>query len=65
MPCPECGASVPVAADASGHVCEEARRLEFQLVELQPGIDRCEDDLATWLETPAGRFARWLAERER
>ena len=65
MPCPDCGASVPVASESEAHVCDEERRLDFRLVELRPEIDRLDDDLTAWLETPAGRFARWLAERER
>jgi hypothetical protein len=65
MPCPDCGESVPVAPEAPGHVCDAERRLDFRLVELRAGIDRVEDDLGAWLETPAGRFARWLAERKR
>ncbi|MGZ4289429.1 MAG: hypothetical protein ACXVQQ_01340 [Gaiellaceae bacterium] len=64
MPCPDCGASVSVA-DATTHVCDEDRRLDYRLVELRPGIDRFDDELAGWLETPQGRFARWLAERGR
>jgi hypothetical protein len=64
MPCPVCGASVPV--DASGaHVCEESRRLEFRLAELRDEIERFPADFGSWLETPAGRFAQWLAERDR
>jgi hypothetical protein len=64
MPCPECGASVPLKADAA-HVCDEERRLEFRLVELRPGIERFDNDLSQWLATPEGRFASWLAEHDR
>ena len=65
MPCPDCGASIPAGEGSEAHVCDEQRRLDYRLVELRPGIERVADDLAVWLETPQGRFARWLAERDR
>jgi len=65
MPCPQCGASIPTGGGSEAHVCEEERRLDYKLVELSPGIERVGDDLAEWLETPHGRFARWLAEHDR
>jgi hypothetical protein len=64
MPCPDCGASLPVAGEA-GHVCDDERRLDYALVELRPGIERFDDDLTAWLETPDGRFARFIAEQGR
>jgi hypothetical protein len=64
LPCPDCGASLPVAADTA-HVCDEDRQLDFQLVELGPDIARFDDDLGEWLDTPAGRFARFIAEYDR
>lgn len=64
MPCPDCGASLPVAADEP-HVCEEERRLDFRLFELGPEIAEFDDALAAWLETPDGRFARFMAEYDR
>ena len=64
MPCPDCGASLPVAG-APEHVCDADRRLEYALVELRPGIARFDADLAAWLETPDGRFARFIAEQGR
>jgi hypothetical protein len=65
MPCPDCGASIPVGAGSEVHVCEEERRLDYRLVGFRPGIEAVAEDLAAWLETPQGRFARWLAERDR
>ena len=65
MPCPDCGASVPVHDRAVAHVCDEDRRLDFQLVELGEEIEGLERELADWLETPHGRFAAWLAKRTR
>ena len=64
MPCPDCGASVPVAAETA-HVCETERLLDFRLVELGPEIACFDDDLAAWLETPDGLFARFMAEYDR
>jgi hypothetical protein len=64
MPCPDCGASLRVD-DGNGHVCDEARLLDYRLIALQPEVDSFEGDLARWLDTPDGRFARWLAERDR
>ena len=64
LPCPDCGASLPAAGDP-GHVCDDERRLDYRLVELGPGIDRFDADLADWLETPDGRFARFIAEQGR
>ncbi|HZO35009.1 MAG TPA: hypothetical protein VFB17_08030 [Gaiellaceae bacterium] len=60
MPCPDCGASV--AVDEPAHVCDEERRLDYRVA---PEIARFDDELGRWLDTPAGRFARWLAERDR
>jgi len=65
MPCPDCGASVAVGAPAGAHVCDDERRTQFRLVEQQAAVERFEDDFAAWLETPHGRFARWLAEHDR
>ena len=64
MPCPDCGASVAVA-DQTTHACDTERQLDFLLVELGPEIVRFDDDLAAWLETPDGRFARFIAEYDR
>ena len=62
MPCPDCGASIPVDEHVGVHICDEERRLDYRLGELAPEIARFDDELDRWLETPAGRFARWLAE---
>ena len=54
-----------MGAPAGSHVCDEERRLQFRLAEQGQGVERFDDDLAAWLETPHGRFAQWLAERGR
>jgi hypothetical protein len=64
MPCPDCGASVPVAG-GTGHVCDDDRRLDFRLAELRPEIERFDGDYVAWLDTPEGRFARFIAEHDR
>ena len=63
MPCPDCGESLPVK-EGPEHVCDEARKLDFRIVELRPDIDRFDGDLEQWLDTPHGRFARYLAEHD-
>jgi hypothetical protein len=65
LPCPTCGASLAVGGDSAAHVCDDQRRLDYRIIELRGDIERFPADLAEWLETPSGRFAQWLAERER
>ena len=96
LPCPDCGASLPVSAGTGKHVCDAERRSDYQrftkgvsdgrletqsgmasefppyeqqvddeLSELRAEIDRFDEDLAAWLDTPEGRFSQWLAERDR
>jgi NAD-dependent SIR2 family protein deacetylase len=64
QPCPDCGA--PVACDESDeHSCERRRFVEYQMLLLRPAIVAFEDELAAWLRTPHGRFARYYARRQR
>jgi hypothetical protein len=64
MPCPDCGASLPVDGN-SDHVCDDERLVDYRFVELRPEIERFGDDYAAWLETPEGRFAQFTAEHDR
>jgi hypothetical protein len=65
MPCDDCGASVPRAERAT-HACDEKRRLQYELFRLvHSEIAAFEDELATYLTTPEGRFHAWYAERDR
>jgi hypothetical protein len=64
MPCQDCGASLPVAAEAI-HVCEDERLVDFRLVELRLEIACFGEDFGVWLETPEGRFAQFVAEHDR
>jgi hypothetical protein len=64
MPCPECGASLE--RDLAGqHVCDAERRLNFALFQLRHEIAAFDAQLADWLASARGRFAIWLAERDR
>jgi hypothetical protein len=64
MPCPECGASV-AAAEQEAHTCDPDRRLDYQLFQLRDGVASFDNALCDYLESPEGRFAQWLAERDR
>jgi hypothetical protein len=64
MPCPECGASVE-RAEVVAHVCEGERLLDFLLFQLREEIAAFDAQLATWLASARGRFAAWVAERDR
>jgi hypothetical protein len=63
MPCSDCGASV--ARSDEPHVCERERWLDYQLFVRREDIERLEDDIAAWLNSPEGRFEAWDAERKR
>lgn len=64
MPCPDCGASVEISARET-HVCDPQRLLDYRMFQLRDEIEGLEDGLRDYFESPHGRFARWLAERER
>jgi hypothetical protein len=62
MPCADCGASV---AGVAAHVCDSDRLLDFKLFQLREEIAAFDAQLTEWLFTPHGRFATWIAERDR
>jgi len=64
MPCAECGASVD-RAGAGPHVCDTERLLDFHLFQLREEIATFDAELAAWLVSAHGRFATWIAERDR
>jgi hypothetical protein len=64
LPCPECGASVPISGK-SEHVCDPERLLDFRLFQLRLETAAFEGQLREFLESPRGRFEQWCAERER
>jgi len=60
--CPGCGDSLnPEMQEEGGHVCEPYRQAVWQESMLQAEINRFEQEFATWLATPHGRFASFLA----
>ena len=56
--CPMCGAAVH-RDERAEHVCDEARQL------VRAELAAFDAELGDWLATPHGRFAAWLAERDR
>lgn len=64
MPCTTCGASV-AHADRDAHTCDPERLLDFELFRLRGEVATFDEGLATWLDTPQGRFAQWDAEWRR
>jgi hypothetical protein len=64
MPCSECGGSVARGRE-EGHVCEEERRLRYQLFQLREEIAAFDARLQEYLDSPKGRFEAWYAARQR
>ena len=64
MPCAECGASLR-ADDRERHTCDPKRRLEYRIFQMRDEVARLDFTLGAYLDTPEGKFAQWLAERER
>jgi hypothetical protein len=64
MPCPECGESVAVEGH-DRHTCEEERWATYQLFQLRHEVEALEGQLASYLESPRGRFELWDAARRR
>jgi hypothetical protein len=55
-----------VAGAAVGaHVCDAERLLDFRLFQLRDEIAGFDAQLSDWLASTKGRFAAWLAERDR
>jgi hypothetical protein len=63
-PCVECGAWVPHGTTEE-HVCDGERVLDFRIFQLRGEIAAFDAQLAAWLSTARGRFAAWIAERDR
>jgi hypothetical protein len=64
MPCAECGASVETSK-RDEHTCDPERLLEYRLFQLRDEVASFDDRLRGYLESAHGRFAQWLAERDR
>jgi hypothetical protein len=63
-PCVECGAWVELHLTEE-HVCDAERVLDFRIFQLRGEIAAFDAQLAAWLATARGRFAAWIAERDR
>ena len=62
--CPSCGVAVKRSQlDADMHECTPERFISHQIVKARRELDRFEEDLASWLSTPAGAFQAFLARR--
>ncbi len=63
-PCLECGAQVQLHAQEE-HVCDGERVLDFRIFQLRGEIASFDAQLHAWLATARGRFASFVAERDR
>jgi hypothetical protein len=64
--CPECGVAVQSARLAGDeHECRPERYVAHQLLRARAGLERLEEELARWLQTPQGRFAAFYARWSR
>jgi hypothetical protein len=59
--CPECGEALH-RDELDAHSCDRKRLFEAAV---RRELAAFEGELQSWLGTPQGRFAAWLAERER
>jgi hypothetical protein len=64
MPCTDCGASISMAA-RDEHVCDPERKLDFLMFQLREEIASFDEILREYLGSTRGRFAQWIAERDR
>jgi hypothetical protein len=64
MPCADCGASV-AHAEFPSHVCDPERLHRFRLFPFRDEIEAFDVQLTDWLASAPGRFAIWVAERDR
>jgi hypothetical protein len=52
-------------AEAVAHECDGEQLLDFRLFQLRDEIAAFDGQLTAWLASARGRFAAWLAERDR
>jgi hypothetical protein len=64
MPCVRCGATVDTRL-VDEHACDEEQRLDYLLFGVRDEVARFDAELGGWLESPAGRFERFYAQRAR
>jgi hypothetical protein len=60
-PCPECGEALH-RDELDAHSCDEERRFELSV---RRELSAFEGEFGDWLSTSHGRFAVWLAQRDR
>lgn len=63
--CPECYGPLPPDGTAERHDCERERRVANELRHLRDGIVHIERDIRAYLDSHAGRFELWYAQRAR
>ena len=51
--------------EAGTHACEPERVLDYQMFQLRGDVAQLERTFSEYLDSPQGRFAVWLAQRER
>jgi hypothetical protein len=59
--CRDCGEALH-RDERDAHRCDEGKQLELAV---RRELAAFEGELGTWLDTARGRFAAWLAERDR
>jgi hypothetical protein len=64
QPCFECGALLS-SEQRSRHVCSPDESAAHQVIKARVQLTVFEDEVSRFLETPEGRFALFLAERQR
>jgi hypothetical protein len=62
--CPDCGVALPLG-QLDEHECDEQRWLDHQIRLALPELARIDQEIASFLETPEGRFELWYARRQR
>jgi hypothetical protein len=63
MPCPDCGASLD-RSEVAPHSCDPDRLLDYRMFALRHEIAWFDRLVASFLDTPEGRFETWLAARD-
>lgn len=64
LACPGCGVAIQRSELKDDlHRCVPERFVSHQTRQARPGLDRIEEDLASWLATPPGAFQEFLARR--
>jgi hypothetical protein len=64
LPCRECGALLS-SQQRSGHTCSPEDSVVHQVTKARVQLTAFENEVAQFLETSAGQFALFLAERQR